>query len=638
MHSPSLIRYGQHEPLPEPRALRAGPLTMLYENGFLRYIRLGDHEVLRLMYHAVRDSNWATATHEIQDETVDQQADSFRIRYTCICRSETIHLRWQCEITGDPDGTIQFNIDGEALAEFRRNRAGFCILHPIPECAGQACTLTHPDGSQSVATFPDTINPHQPFFNIREMQWPTVNGGAAVLWFVGDVFETEDQRNWTDASYKTYCTPLSKPFPVTLKPGDKIQQSVELRLIGSDARPLDLESTSETRISGGSAPLPLPAIGLSANHEPLTDTVVAQLWKAHFQHLRVEVDFQKPDWPATFRQAVDDATRLDASLELVLIFNQLANYELYTFLKEPVDAARVSSVLIVSNFAKTTPVSLLEQVVPPIRQAFPNAQIGAGTNVFFVAVNRETPPLTAVDFLSYSISPQAHAVDQLTLVENASAQSDTVRDARRWIPNVHVSPVTLRPRFNPDATGDKPAPDPNQLPFSTDPRQMSLLGAAWTVASLKNLIQAGARSLTYYETVGEQGIVQGDFPSAYPNRFFAEAGTVFPLYWVFRFVNQFREGRVVPVTSNRPFDVEALCLQKDEKTAFILANLTDYPQVVRIPAEKPVFVRVLDETSFQNACSSPDSFWDETPQTVSPDDTGTLRFELAPFATVFAEY
>lgn len=637
MSSSSLIRYGQPEPLPEPRILRAGPLTMLYERGFLRYIRLGDHEVLRLIYHAVRDHNWATASHVIEDEVIEQQDDSFQIRYTCVGRNETIHLRWRCEITGDPDGTIQFNIDGEAMAEFRRNRAGFCILHPIPECAGQPCTLTHPDGSQTVAPFPEAISPHQPFFNIREMQWPTVNGGSAVLWFVGDVFETEDQRNWTDASYKTYCTPLAKPFPVTLKPGDKIQQSVELRLVGPDSMPLPSKS-SETVISFESSTLAVPAIGIGANHETVTESVASWLRAAHFHHLRVDVNFQHPDWSATFRKAVADAVLLNTKLELVLLFNQLPNYELYTFLKETIDPALIDSVAVLSNFAKTTPASIINEVVPPLRHAFPNAKIGAGTNVFFVAVNRETPPVDGVDFITYSISPQAHAVDNLTLIENTTAQADTVRDARRWIADVHVSPVTLRPRFNPDATGDNAEPSSDRMPFSTDPRQMSLFGAAWTLASLKNLIQAEARSLTYYETVGEQGLVQGDFPSAYPGQFVTEAGAVFPLYWIFRAVNRFRDGQVIPATSSQPLKVEALCLKKDLQTVLILANLTEVAQTVQVPIAHPVVVRVLDETTFFQASFSPALFWDESAQKVSPTDAVSTRFELAPYATVFIEW
>jgi D-apionolactonase len=42
----------------------------------------------------------------------------------------------------------------------------------------------------------------------------------------GDTFEMEDQRNWTDASFKTYCTPLAEPFPVLVEPGDRVDQQV----------------------------------------------------------------------------------------------------------------------------------------------------------------------------------------------------------------------------------------------------------------------------------------------------------------------------------------------------------------------------------------------------------------------------
>ena len=37
----------------------------------------------------------------------------------------------------------------------------------------------------------------------------------------------EDQRNWTDASFKTYSTPLSEPIPVTVKAGTRISQADE---------------------------------------------------------------------------------------------------------------------------------------------------------------------------------------------------------------------------------------------------------------------------------------------------------------------------------------------------------------------------------------------------------------------------
>ncbi len=46
------------------------------------------------------------------------------------------------------------------------------------------------------------------------------------------MFETEDQRNWTDASFKTYGTPLELPFPVSIENGTRVRQSVRLRFVG----------------------------------------------------------------------------------------------------------------------------------------------------------------------------------------------------------------------------------------------------------------------------------------------------------------------------------------------------------------------------------------------------------------------
>ena len=48
--SKNVLYYGKEEPLPEQTALRAGPLSLVYEEGDLRYIRLGNQEILRRVY------------------------------------------------------------------------------------------------------------------------------------------------------------------------------------------------------------------------------------------------------------------------------------------------------------------------------------------------------------------------------------------------------------------------------------------------------------------------------------------------------------------------------------------------------------------------------------------------------------
>ncbi len=50
--------YGTEVPDVQGQTLRAGELSVVFENGALRYIRLGQTEVLRAIAFLVRDENW----------------------------------------------------------------------------------------------------------------------------------------------------------------------------------------------------------------------------------------------------------------------------------------------------------------------------------------------------------------------------------------------------------------------------------------------------------------------------------------------------------------------------------------------------------------------------------------------------
>src|SRR6185503_15690184 len=140
---------------PRPIELRAGPLTLSYEphTAFLRHIRLGDHEVVRALYAAVRDQNWATIPARVTMREQDIQPDSFRLVFDAVCNRGNIDYFWQSTLTGDAKGRIRFSFDGVAKSDFLRNRIGICILHPIAECAGRACAIEHADGSIEQGSF-----------------------------------------------------------------------------------------------------------------------------------------------------------------------------------------------------------------------------------------------------------------------------------------------------------------------------------------------------------------------------------------------------------------------------------------------------------------------------------------------------
>jgi hypothetical protein len=123
---------------------------------------------------------------------------------------------------------------------------------------------------------------------------------------------------------------------------------------------------------------------------------------------------------------------------------------------------------------------------------------------------------------------------------------------------------------------------PDELPPNVDARQLSLLGAAWTLASVKHLAQAGAASLTYYETSGWRGVLETEAGSPLPQLFPSRAGAVFPLYHVLADIAEFARGRVLPSRSSEPLQVESLALQRGGKRAVLLANFSAAAQRVRI--------------------------------------------------------
>ena len=216
-----------------PRMLRAGPLTMLYDDGDLRYVKLGNHEIVRRVYAAVRDRNWGTVAGIRSAEQHAIGEETFTISYTVEHRQGDIAFDWDCTISGSAEGVVRFRMDGQARTTFLRNRIGLCILHPIDHLAGAACVVEHVDGSQDRTRLPLEISaeqPVEPFSSMRALRYEIVPGVWAELRFTGDIFEIEDQRNWTDASLKTFSTPFHLPVPVEITAGTRVEQEMVLRL------------------------------------------------------------------------------------------------------------------------------------------------------------------------------------------------------------------------------------------------------------------------------------------------------------------------------------------------------------------------------------------------------------------------
>jgi hypothetical protein len=637
-------RNGESEDAPPFLELRAGPLDVIFENGGLRFIRLGDHEVINRIYVAARDKNWDTVPSVLSNLKQEVGEDSFRVSYDVECKLREIDFAWIGSIIGDSTGTITFSMNGSARSTFLKNRIGFCVLHS-DACAGTICRLLHTDGTTEESSFPNRISPHQPFLDLQGISHEVSPGVWAALTFEGDVFETEDQRNWTDASFKTYCTPLKLPFPVPVVAGSDIRQSVTLRLLcATDERQrYELFSPREAtlRVSyafeANVARQSFPRIGLcAASHgQPLSDREKAILRVLSLDHIRVDLDLRDPNCSQILHRSLVETSDLGGRLHVAIFLSDPVKLSIARLCKLVEDhPCEVALWLVFKSEEACTSDKWVAMTRAALGSAQRNARFASGTNAHFAELNRGPRPGKAVDCLTYSISPQVHSFDDTSIMETLRGQSATVESARLLADGrpIVVSPLTLRPRLNSAATGPLPQTRPEDLPPQVDRRQMSLFGAAWTLGSLSSLAHVGAASLTWYETTGWKGVMETESGSLLPKEFPSLAACVFPMYHVFADVGEMAGGTLLRGYCQPSNVVATLTLEENGKRRSLVANLRAGKVSLNISGfGKRARVRSLDETNVESACRFPELYRSQPGLLVEIPD-GAIEIDLLPYA------
>jgi len=630
----ALLTRGRSCDAPAWIALHAGCVTAQFDpaEGWLRRLRVGELEVLTAVYGAVRDRNWGTVPPRLEALHIDQREERFHVSFEVRCVSPAAGFCWQGEVTGDADGTVTFRFLGEAMIGFWKNRIGLCALHPLPTCAGRPCQIETADGAVSEAEFPRLIAPLQPFTNVRAITYEIAPALRVEVRFEGDVFETEDQRNWTDASFKTYSTPLNQPFPVWVDRGTRVEQTVTVRLLETAA--LFRRSTSDVRdpeINTSQAiGRPLPPIGfcLPSSGIALTEIEASRLKQLRPAHLRVDLRLYETDWLTRWHQACMDAAAVGTSLHAALFLSDEGPRELRALAAEL--AARPAPVSLWLVFHKNEPATR-SHWVRMAEAALPSgATFASGTDANFAELNRSRPGATETSLTCFSINPQVHAFDEASLIENLGAQAATIESARAFSHRpLVVSPITLRPRFNAVATSDTASKE-GDLPTQVDPRQMSLLGAAWTVGSLARLAPLEAvHSLTYFETTGWRGLMESERGSPLPDLFPSWPGCVYPMFHLFSWLAD--AAGVVETKSTDPLRLDGVCVTgQDGRRRWIVANLTEERQRVRVNiAAASAMVSILDETNVHFAMRAPETLPSPTRQ---PASSGSVELELSAYA------
>ena len=555
---------------PPPLVWRSGRWSVELRGDELADIRCDGVLLARSIRFAARDRDWSTVP------LVEATAAPGR-ELRVAARYEGLGALWEVALTVTPGpARLDVRLDARVAQAWDRARVGLVLLHP-PTLSGRPLRIEHPDGAATESAFPAAISPHQPAFDIAALTWPA-EGLEVRAEFDGDTFEMEDHRNWTDASFKTYSTPLALPLPVRLEAGTRVEQSISLLVEGvGDPAPRPAPGPLGLARSG----TPFPEIGLAASTAPGDGPAEATAVRV----LLVEVDVDAPGWRTALARGLDAADAVGAAVDVRLVAREP------DALAEPVAALAGRRVARLGATATRTQVTEAGHFVA-LRSAaeaagIPEATLVGGARSHFTEVNRRIADLPSdLPALAFALTPGGHNIERAQLVESIAMQRLVARQAAEFAAGrpVHVGPVTLRPRYLTFASRELPPPAEGTgyllAPDADDPRQSSSALAAWTVASAAALAEGGAASVAYFEAWGPRGVRDA-------------AGEPYPVAAAIEALVALSGAERLEVVGTPPDDVWIAAARRDGVDTVLVANLASRATRVAFAGGRTVAVPAL---------------------------------------------
>jgi hypothetical protein len=590
MYNPKLntILYGSDSATSEPLSLKAGHFDLIFQNGMIRQIEFDTIPVCNRVYFALRDRHWNTVpgTFTIIRQTSD--STGFDLAFKGVYSQGDITLESSFDLHGKSSGDITFSFKAVACTSFYRNRIGFCTLLPVDQCIGKQYRVIQSDNKVMHSTFPEMIVPWQPNLDIKSITHPISDFSNVTITFDGDLFEMEDQRNWTDYSYKIYSTRLSDPLPVLVEKGTTIEQKVTFTVA-----PISTTTISPNQKNRSTPALhnissetlrKVPQIGTCLDYKKPHTIDLDDI--CSFSYIRFDIYFDHQNYPDLFSSMISLCKSLSITPEFVLFCTLNIHEELAIF----ADAIAVSDIkparIIVhkqnENIVSESTITVTKAL---LCQAFPDTTILFGTDRYFVELNRNRNSIDLCEQFCYSLNPQVHTFDNESIMENLPGITATIQTAQTLFGNkkVHITPITLRPRINRS----------NQLKSGgPDMRLYGLFGAAWTAGALFYSIHDNVDSLCFFELNGDHGIFDNI------------RNTVTPAYHLLSKVATFSGGYFSMMRSGNPKSIVAFHLQKDNRSLQVIANLTNTIQTLKITNQISGKAQIIDTMSYEQLCTN----------------------------------
>jgi len=500
--------------LTEPVMVTAGPWrALLGPDGSLSRVSYDGEEILRGLAVVVRTNTWLTVTPEAS-VSLSETPSGFSVEVVARNRGPEVDFSWTGEIRCRAEGEFRYSLKGISTGVTSTNRIGLVALHSL-NWAGKACVLQHSDGSTEATTYPELVSPHQPMKDMEALSQNLTPDSVLTITCEGEVFEMEDQRNWTDASYKVYSRPLEWPFPYTLEDGEQVNQAITLRVEGGTQH-------SASKRANASEPPPEPVIirleesssfawpDLGLGTDPTTVGVLTKSVVEELRPTHLRVDIVAQEGLVRGDDVLEEALSCGVPVELAVHVGVDATEGLRR-LAGLVAGLDLSAVMVYDTMSPSTTVRAMTEAREALGPVVsPETKFFVGTDDNFTELNRTriVPAELGAYGLCFAPSPQVHDSRERAIIETAEAFPAILSTARYFSHQspIAVSPLAFKARRNIHAPGriiDRVGRDGD----SVDQRLGSMFSSVWLVSTLEPLITGGVDRVTIGEIVGPRGIL-----------------------------------------------------------------------------------------------------------------------------------
>ena len=475
---------------PDTTRVEHGDFTFDLARAAVRNVRYKNVQIIDLLYTAIRPWDWSTLDPDQHSEDIKVTGD---ICVITIKDSFAGALDAQTEITISKDNKFTVAYELRGLAEYSVNRWGICF------CLNSADWMGSTVKSQgNEYQLPAAISPQRVVDGVTQGLFPAANEmlfaatdqRSIKVVSTGKVLEAEDQRNWTDNTYKIYSGSLSEPRPFVTSAGSLWQQSVTFEISPPNKQVPDGSKIVVNEIDS------LPSIGLQFNTDSLLplDALNNALFLLDIDHIRINEE-------SLTAQKINTVSTNGLIVEAALLSSHSGD-KLHRDIEHLNKQIPAGSRILIQREGR----EIVELGDLPKNQSL--SSFIPGTDAYLVDLHRNKYQFG--ESISYSMVPTVHSSDIETIFKTLYTQRESIQFAQEFLAQqVLISPITFSTRGNPE-TGHARDQRINFANPEMALRIRTIEGAAWTLGSIFALASAGAYSGTWHELFGEFGIIYPD--------------------------------------------------------------------------------------------------------------------------------